>query len=1382
MSLYSLNIKPKCYKVVCNLLDSEEDYTFNDLYSDFNIDDYDDKLEIIRQHYRSPNNVKQMIFVFTGEFNDQIKVILDNIHDNISYNNLSTENRSLLNDYFKYDISNEWSILSKPSVKKIYFVPHLIHDFDNVSYLHTLISSVVSNYTKANEIFFRQFVKTSDLFMYTDNVIHLEDQFEEFKKNILMTQKNKSYSFNIEFIESKLNHIGIPNTIINKLFNKYDNDLTRIAELLEDNLLKDLFMIYKSFCPLTLMIKYKKNYIYNSTNITDKIYGKPINISDSSYTVENALFDNQLRNITNSDTIFLYTQINVTKFITDKHGDKNLESFYGTLYKYYFYNTDKTNIKSIVSENILANYTDIVAKYDILNYYIRTLDTFDLFETNDDNETLSNVDIQPLIVNIRTRLNFPTNYSFLELFNNITLSSDIPFTKYRDTIANDIVFKIFKPITYSEGVGYLPEVSIDQLNNWIKYKGFDLDNFKIKAIKSNPREVFFKIKVETFYTNNLLYGIVDKIIHSDSDNIIYNIKSGSDILSGIDKIEGNVQPKDEDISIIDVGTEVKFNEKKTVYADIEVYKRGILGISVNTKEYDNESMEDIINKIFLSVNKFIHTIFEEDRLLVQFQQFKHTFSENTYFQDNIHLLTDYSENNLYSNNSVLISTENGYSLNWYNIYELLETLHPLVEIPEEKFEKDDEVIYQDQDGIATDTFDAIIKNKNIADNSYTITYKLDSETITKNDIKSRFLSIKGNYDKSLITFYFKTNKGLVYDKTNKIFKFIDKSRIVGYNVKEITDRLRDNFPDDITSQEVAQTKIQEFLNSTGLNMKTFNTYTDTNPQITINLGSVKKLENDSFETNLYVENIGDYYTYKQITKFISFLFEAYNYKFHNDDNTNVNIKNLLDYVDRSDINITKNTGDIVKAKVTSNTRIGANIYEDVSGQVLGDDFIDSDLESDDEDEEDDNTLINNEEDVRQAFKNDSMIIGQSRLSKNTILDSLYNRAPKLFFWENKENPRKTYTGICQGVKRYPKILSEEQKKAIDERDKLYFKGENSGSDVNNKNFKNVTKGIDGYISENENSRSYNTTLNDNTDCTDSNSKSITSKCSAIKYGTESNKNWFICPKIYDIKDSVPLHWTMLNYNKIKGKTFIPLDYNDITKWRIDANTGKDITDYKPSFKGRGVVNTKSNKVAPTSKNSLVLIDKGSQYSYPGFLNKTNNPYGFFPPCCYNSNMRMADAFNPKSKERVGRPNTYIQGQYKELGYRPLRYGLLPDELSSILDNDSRICSTGELSDRKKCFFRVGNQQGNESFLGLMSDIFFDKIDINYIKNFIVKNLTYEQFRSLNGGSLEIKFRKYGKQSSFQNFIEYTLSMNIKIIHCITSSSHTIHKVYLKMKV
>ena len=37
-------------------------------------------------------------------------------------------------------------------------------------------------------------------------------------------------------------------------------------------------------------------------------------------------------------------------------------------------------------------------------------------------------------------------------------------------------------------------------------------------------------------------------------------------------------------------------------------------------------------------------------------------------------------------------------------------------------------------------------------------------------------------------------------------------------------------------------KIEEFLDNTGLNMKTFNSYTETNPQITINLGSIKLSE------------------------------------------------------------------------------------------------------------------------------------------------------------------------------------------------------------------------------------------------------------------------------------------------------------------------------------------------------------------------------------------------------------------------------------------------------------------------------------------------------------------------------------------------------------
>jgi len=1363
MSLYSLNIKPKCYKVACNLLDPEVEYPYESIDTGFDINNYESKLEEIINHYTCPVNAKQMIFLFVGEITSDIKDILDNITNYTDYNTMSSDNKSTLSKFFGYNIDEEWNILSNESVKMIYFVPYLIHDFDNIAYLHRLISSVISSFTKDNEIFYRQFVNPPEIFMYTDEVIRKEEQFENFKKKIIMNQKNKHLNFNTEIIENKLSQIGIPKSIIVALLSKYNNDVSRLIEILSDPLMKKLYIIYKNFIPLTLAVKHRRDNIFNSTNVLDKIYGNVTDISDSSYKIENALFENQLRNITDSDIIYLYTQINLTNFISNKFGSDKLNDFYGKLYKYYFYKTEKTSIKTIISKNTYSNYKDIISNYYNLDYHRRTLDTFNLFTENDGNESLSNIDIQPYIINIKTYLNFPINYNFLELFNNVNLSSDIPFTKFRDTVANDIVFKIYKPITYSEGQGHLPEVSIDQLNNWIKYKGFELDNFRIKPIKSNPREVFFKIKIDSLYTNNILYGIVDKIFSDETGNITYNIKSGVDILTGIDKNFANVTTKDEDISEITEGTEVKFNEKKTIYADLEIYRRGIVNVSINTQQFENSDsyeLEIIINKVFRSINQFINTIFEEDRLLVQYQQFKINFEKDDYFNNNIHSLSEYSENNITIDNSMLVSIENRYKLNWYNIYELLEFLNSVIDIPEEKFEKGDDIIYQDQEGIALDTFDAKIKNINIEDNTYTITYSEDDKLVTKENIKSRFLSLKNNYDKSLVVFYFRTNKGLDYDRSNKIFKFIDKSRIVGYNTKEISDRLKENFAEDVKTPEEAQIKIQEFLDATGLNMRTFNTYTETNPQITINLGSSKKLDNEFFETEIYVENIPDYYTYKQIQKFMAFLYESYNYKFHNDQETSVIIKNLMDSTESLSEDQIKDSKKAIKVDVTADTRIGANIYE-VSENTLGIDFEDSDIE-DDEIEDEDSTLVNNEEDLKQAFKNDSMIIGQSRLSKNTILDNLYNKAPKLFYWENKENPRKTYTGICQGVKRYPKILSEEQKHAIDMRDSKYFKGELSNQEVNGKNFNQVIEDIEGYQRENKNSRSYSTTLSDIDDCETKKDLNTSRKCSAVKYGTEVNKNWFICPKIYDIKENVPLHWTMLDYIKLEGKTFIPSNYNDINLWRTDKNTGKDIIEYKPTFKGRGVVNTKSNKVAATAKNSLVLIDKGSQYSYPGFLTKSSNPNGFFPPCCYNSNMRINQAFDPKSiTSKTGRPNTYIQGQYKELGYNPLRYGILPDELSKILNNNNSICTTGELSDKKKCFFRVGNQQGNNSFLTLMSDMFFNEINISYVKDFIVENITEEQFKTLNGGSLEIKFRNYGKQSSFQNFLEYTLSDEYK---------------------
>ena len=79
MSLYSLNIKPKCYKVVCNLLDPEQDYSYQNHSEEINDSNYLDKLSLVYNNHTTPDNIKQMVFVFVGEYNDDIKIILDNI-------------------------------------------------------------------------------------------------------------------------------------------------------------------------------------------------------------------------------------------------------------------------------------------------------------------------------------------------------------------------------------------------------------------------------------------------------------------------------------------------------------------------------------------------------------------------------------------------------------------------------------------------------------------------------------------------------------------------------------------------------------------------------------------------------------------------------------------------------------------------------------------------------------------------------------------------------------------------------------------------------------------------------------------------------------------------------------------------------------------------------------------------------------------------------------------------------------------------------------------------------------------------------------------------------------------------------------------------------
>ena len=71
--------------------------------------------------------------------------------------------------------------------------------------------------------------------------------------------------------------------------------------------------------------------------------------------------------------------------------------------------------------------------------------------------------------------------------------------------------------------------------------------------------------------------------------------------------------------------------------------------------------------------------------------------------------------------------------------------------------------------------------------------------------------------------------------------FIDKCRILGLNVRESVDRIKENF-DDINTED-AQQKINEFLSTTGLSSLSTTGYI--NPKITIDWLSRKESDDKS---------------------------------------------------------------------------------------------------------------------------------------------------------------------------------------------------------------------------------------------------------------------------------------------------------------------------------------------------------------------------------------------------------------------------------------------------------------------------------------------------------------------------------------------------------
>ena len=287
------------------------------------------------------------------------------------------------------------------------------------------------------------------------------------------------------------------------------------------------------------------------------------------------------------------------------------------------------------------------------------------------------------------------------------------------------------------------------------------------------------------------------------------------------------------------------------------------------------------------------------------------------------------------------------------------------------------------------------------------------------------------------------------------------------------------------------------------------------------------------------------------------------------------------------------------------------------------------------------------------------------------------------------------------------------------------------------------------------------------------------KCKSIKYGTDKDDslNWYMCPRLYDKQTNRPVHWRMLKYSKVDGNTFEPFDWGDEANWRkAKHNLELDIMDFNPEYPKD---NPEPNRLWVYPKSGGV--GGGGAYFYPGFLSHTKHPLSvsrneqnkepIFPPCCYqkysNRFSELLKPIWPRNVNKCGDPLNTNGNKYFTIGENI--QGNLGKKLNSLFGQEECNVNSG--------FIRQGVAQGPNSYFNLI----FDILDVspktyptsikktNFIKDTIVKTVTNNKqsidnkifFNDINGGFLEILFRKRDTISSFQNFIEYTLSDDVK---------------------
>ena len=505
-----------------------------------------------------PNKVTQVLFLFIGPLisyiNDdgidtsKIDKILKDVQDFVkSGNNYTTYNKKnlkILEGFFKQNTINTWKI---EDITEVFFIQSYVTSLDRISDIHKILEVTITETLETNSSnvinAVSSDIKANKILLYTNNELDTNSIIIDNIKLNIITEYIDNSSITINDLQTILYSYNIPNIVIEHIKTNLGADVRYSLEFLEKILANPLINFFLKYFIQYRCLSYD---LFYPAPHRFKKYTTRIHTNISAYL--------------ESDTIFT----NIPSIENEKLSNKSLDLLTKE-HTFYFYNYD--NINYYFNNRAAIKYCfplhNKTIKIDSPNILTPL---FNIYNNNNSDYTtrltgkINNISLSHICI-------ISQNSNLRNIFNNSRLSYNIPFIKYNDRQGNDKVYKVFKKAFALEGEYYIPQISKDDLIEWV-----ESTNYITHDNKRDEIILTFKIKIDEIPSENMIEGTIKYMYKMGSSNyydILAKVGGENKIFSRIPlrfiKTLKGVSAKVSDLSI---HSTINFHTVKPMYADI----------------------------------------------------------------------------------------------------------------------------------------------------------------------------------------------------------------------------------------------------------------------------------------------------------------------------------------------------------------------------------------------------------------------------------------------------------------------------------------------------------------------------------------------------------------------------------------------------------------------------------------------------------------------------------------------------------------------------------------------------------------------------------------------------------------------------------------------